>query len=145
MDSTDQNIVEKSFGWFEKLIYLIIGLLLVITIGILIYNSLIVVGQTFQSSDFIHGVLKLIDRILLTLMVVEILYTVKISLQSHRLTAEPFFIIGLIASIRRILIISVESAYLPEKFTPHMIEMGVLGGIILIFVFSLIMCNKYKI
>ncbi len=69
-------------------------------------------------------------------MVVEILYTVKISLQAHRLTATPFFIIGLIASVRRIFIISVESAYLPEKFTPHMIEMGVLGYIILIILYS---------
>jgi len=42
METSKQTFVEKSFGWFEKLIYLIIGLLLVITIGILVYNALLV-------------------------------------------------------------------------------------------------------
>ncbi len=134
----------QSFNWVENIVYLIIVLLLLVTIGILIYNAFLVVAKTLYSSDFIHGVLKLIDHILLTLMVVEILYTVKISIQLHKLSAAPFFIIGLIASVRRILIISVESAYLYERFNQHMIEMGILGFIILVFVLSLILCNKYK-
>jgi hypothetical protein len=36
-------------------------------------------------------------------MIVEILHTVRISLRSHILVAEPFLIVGLIAAVRRIL------------------------------------------
>ncbi|MHB2149877.1 phosphate-starvation-inducible PsiE family protein [Calditrichota bacterium LG25] len=139
-----RDFITKSYVAFEYFIYLIVSILLVITIGLLVYNSVLVIGKTVETSNFIRGVLKLIDRVLLIIMVVEILYTVKVSIQSHKLSPAPFFIIGLIASIRRILIISVEGAYLPEKFNHHMIEMGVLGVIIIIFVFSLILFKKYE-
>ena len=41
-------------------------------------------------------------------MLVEILHTVRISIRSHILVTEPFLIVGLIASIRRILVITLE-------------------------------------
>ncbi len=49
-----------------------------------------------------------------SLMLVEILHTVRISLGSHVLVAEPFLVIGLIASIRRMLVISLELATLTK-------------------------------
>ena len=82
---------------------------------------------------------------LLMLMVIEIFYTVHVSFKEHVLSPEPFFIVGLIAAIRRILVISVESAYMPEKFNNHMIEISILGGLIFIFVISLILLRKYLI
>jgi hypothetical protein len=51
------------------------------------------------------------------LMVLEIFYTVHVSFKEHILRPEPLLIVGLIATIRRILVISVESAYMPEEFT----------------------------
>jgi Phosphate-starvation-inducible E family len=55
--------------------------------------------RKWQSSDTI---LRTIDRMLLVLMLVEILHTVRISIRSHVLVTEPFLIVGLIATIRRI-------------------------------------------
>ena len=75
-------------------------------------------------------------------MVIEIFYTVKVSFKEHSLCAEPFLIVALIAAIRRILVISVESAYMPEKFNNHMIEISILGVLIFIFVISLILLRK---
>ncbi|GAB4169378.1 MAG: hypothetical protein Kow00108_03070 [Calditrichia bacterium] len=130
--------VDKAFDYVEQFVYIVIAILLSVTALLLIYNSIIAIWEATHNQDFIKGALHIIDRVLLTLMVLEILYTVRISYQSHSLSAEPFFIVGLIATIRRILIISVESAYLLEKFTYHMIELGVLGFIVLIFVFSIV-------
>jgi uncharacterized membrane protein (DUF373 family) len=39
------------------------------------------------------------------LILVEIVYTVVLSLQSHRLVAQPFIVVGLIAVIRKILLV----------------------------------------
>jgi hypothetical protein len=72
------------------------------------------------------------------LMVLEILYTVRISFTEHVLCAEPFLIVALIAAIRRILVISVETAYFPELFQHHMVEIAILGVLIFIFVISII-------
>jgi hypothetical protein len=48
------------------------------------------------------------------LMLVKILHTVRISIRSHVLVTEPFLVIGLIASIRRMLVISLELATLTK-------------------------------
>lgn len=45
-------------------------------------------------------------------MLVEILHTVRISIHSHYLVTEPFLVVGLIASIGRILVITLEAAAL---------------------------------
>ena len=47
-----------------------------------------------------------IDRILLVFMVIEILHTVRVSFNEGALVCEPFLIVGLIASIRRVLVIT---------------------------------------
>jgi Phosphate-starvation-inducible E family len=48
------------------------------------------------------------------LMLVEILHAVRISIRSHVLVTEPFLVIGLIASIRRMLVINLELATLTK-------------------------------
>jgi hypothetical protein len=41
------------------------------------------------------------DRVLLVLILAEIVYTVVLSLRAHQLVAQPFFVVGLIAVIRK--------------------------------------------
>ena len=53
-----------------------------------------------------------------------------------------FLLIGLIAAVRRILVISVESAYIPEKFNNHMIEIGILGVLVFIFIIGTLFLQK---
>ena len=137
-----KNSLEKSFLLAENIIYFVIALLLFITSLFLLYD----IVRTFlyfpNASEFIRWIVEIIDKILLMLMVIEILYTVKVSFKEHSLCAEPFLIVALIAAIRRILVISVESAYMPEKFNNHMIEISILGVLIFIFVISLILLRK---
>jgi uncharacterized membrane protein (DUF373 family) len=75
--------------------------------------------QTWNSSD---TTLRIIDRLLLVLMLVEILHTVRISIRSHVLVTEPFLIVGLIATIRRILVITLEAANLTRPATWAKVE-----------------------
>src|SRR2546422_11687220 len=48
-------------------------------------------------------------------MLVEILHTVRHSIRSHVLVTEPFLVVGLIASIRRMVVISLEMATLTKE------------------------------
>jgi len=50
-------------------------------------------------------------------MLVEILHIVRISIRSHVLVIEPFLLVGLIASIRRILVIALQAATLTKEST----------------------------
>jgi hypothetical protein len=67
------------------------------------------------------------------MMTMEIVYTVAITLESHTLTAEPFLIIGVIAAIRRMLVItatSTEQEVHPEQFHNTLVELGLLAAMV---------------
>jgi uncharacterized membrane protein (DUF373 family) len=105
--------------------------------------------RTWTSPDTI---LQTIDRMLLVLMLVEILHTVRISIRSHVLVTEPFLIVGLIATIRRILVITLETANLtrPETwsksgealFRSSVIELGLLGFLVLVIVSAIYLLRR---
>ena len=103
----------------------------------------------FSDGDLTTGVIHIIDKILLALMVAEIFYTVIISFKSYSLKSEPFIIVGLIASIRRVLLISLEAAHLKEPsqqqlFYNYMIELGLLTVLIFVFVISIYFLRKHE-
>ena len=139
-----KKFAEAFFKISENIIYLIIGILLIATAIFLVINTISNLIKYPGTDDFVIWIVTILDRTLLMLMVIEILYTVRVSFKDHLLKPEPFLIVGLIATIRRVLIISVEIAYLHEKFEPFMIEISILGGLILIFVVSIFLLRKGK-
>jgi len=92
---------------------------------------------------------ELLDRILLILMIVELLYTVQVSFREHALLPEPFLIVGLIAAIRRLLVLTAEFAPLLQKndgaFHGAMLELGLLTVMIVAFVFALVVLKKHAV
>ena len=82
-------------------------------------------------------------------MLVEILHTVRQSITSDQIPVEPFLIVGLIASVRRILIVTVDVADQSkqadvEHFMHSMIELGVLGGLTLVLILSIYLSRVSK-
>ena len=92
-------------------------------------------------------IFQLIDRLLLVLMLVEILNTVQVSIKTKTLVCEPFLIVGLIACIRRILVITLETSQITQPshwqteniplFQASMLELGVLGALVIILIGSI--------
>jgi hypothetical protein len=93
-------------------------------------------------------VIGLLDRLLLTLMIVELLYTVQVSFRDHALVPEPFLIVGRVAATRRILVLTAEFGSLPTRTEPvfraTMIELAVLTFMIVAFVASLLMLRNRR-
>jgi uncharacterized membrane protein (DUF373 family) len=130
----------------EDVIYIFLGVLLVAVAGLVVYASVTAFVSALRVGDQMAGVIGVIDGILLGLMVAEILYTVIISFESHSLKAEPFLIVGLIAAVRRVLLISLEATHVyklsRDVFVSYMIEMGLLTILILIFGVSIYLLRK---
>jgi uncharacterized membrane protein (DUF373 family) len=118
---------------FESLLYAIIGVLLMAA------AVFVVVGTGTATVDAIRhdrdpseiGVVAL-DRILLTLIVAELIYSLRLVMQTHEISAQPFLIIGLIATLRRILIVTAdfERPEVGPDLTSLLIELGVLGFLV---------------
>lgn len=142
-------LASRAFLKIEVFSYLLLGLLLALVALLGIGGAAVSLWNALQKFGDAQFLVVTIDRLLLVLMVVEILHTVRDSFRSGSLVCEPFLVVGLIASIRRMLVITFESAQLkqPGKWTPDsqalfnatMLELGVLGGLILVMVISIYM------
>jgi len=80
-------------------------------------------------------VLEILDRLLLVFIVVELLFAVRVTLRKREIIAEPFLIVGIIASIKEIIVLSVRAAdYVGkgDRFDDALQEVAVLGLLVLV-------------
>ena len=118
----------------ENLIYTATAFILVFAAAGLLAVGVYEMVLSVLTGDYIGGLLHLLDRSLLVLMLAEIVYTVRrIALKEH-LQAGPFFVVGIIAAIRRILVITAESAQHVDLHDPTflaaMAELALLAAIV---------------
>ena len=124
----------RLMGTCESVVLVLIGISLVFVAVLLLYAGLHdLYVATLQGPESVeHTAIGILNTILLVMMTMEIVYTVAISLKSHTLVAEPFLIIGGIASIRRMLVITATSTenevVKPEVFRNTLIELGLLAA-----------------
>jgi uncharacterized membrane protein (DUF373 family) len=141
-------------GKTEILIYSVLATLLAITALVTIATSVQILWAALSHWTIAAQTLKVLNQLLIVLMLVEILHTVRISIRSHVLVTEPFLVVGLIAAIRRILVISLEAATLTKEgawaaegssgiFRSSMIELGLLGLLVLVLVVSITLLRHY--
>jgi uncharacterized membrane protein (DUF373 family) len=138
--------IARQFTRVEDVVYVSLGVLLAGCAA-----ALLVAASAEFVTDLLAGtlpghVIDILDRILLVLMVVEILYTVQVSFRGQTLVPEPFLIIGLIAGIRRVLILTAEFKDLLQKgdtaFRNAMIELGLLAFLIIALVISIVFLRR---
>jgi phosphate starvation-inducible membrane PsiE len=120
-------------GLAESGVLVLIGIALVLVAVLLLYSSMHDLWEATQGgpAQIEHKAVEILNTVLLVMMTMEIVYTVAISLKSHTLNAEPFLIIGSIAGIRRMLVItatSTESEANPAVFHNTLVELGLLAG-----------------
>jgi uncharacterized membrane protein (DUF373 family) len=142
-----RSMVARGFSWVEDLVYIGLGTLLSI-------GALVLLGSTahslwvevWQGGSLAAPVVRLLDRLLLVLMIVEVLYTVQVSFRQHAIIPEPFLVIGLVAAVRRLLVITAEFSNLEGRAEPAMrflmIELGLLTVMVAVLVTSLIMLRR---
>lgn len=137
----------RAFLNVETLAYIVLGLMLAVAVLAGVAGASVSLWDAIQAGGEASAVVVAVDRLLFVLMVVEVLHTVRVSFRSGQLVCEPFLIVGLIASIRRVLVITLESSQVhqPGRWGPDsqamlsstMLELSVLGGLILIMVISI--------
>jgi hypothetical protein len=141
----------KFYDALERGLYTLLILSLVLATLFIFYEIFISWPYYLKTEGgLLNFVFFVLDRSLLALMLLEILHTIKISLEGPiKIAIEPFLMIGIIASVRRILIISVEIAHppagceaSPELFKQYMMESALLVVLILSFVAGIILLRR---
>ncbi len=96
----------RGLAVIEDLIYAVIALFLIVGGALLLFGAGRDLLVNFDVSNIHKLIVRVLDDTLLVFMVVELLHTVRITLRDHRLAAEPFLIVALIAGVRRILVLT---------------------------------------
>jgi len=126
----------KLLGGSESVVLVLIGIALVMVAMLLLYSSMHDLREAVRGGpgEIEHQAIGILNTVLLVMMTMEIVYTVAISLESHTLNAEPFLLIGVIAGIRRMLVItatSTEQEAHPEQFHNMLVELGLIAATVI--------------
>jgi uncharacterized membrane protein (DUF373 family) len=138
--------IAQSFTRVEDIVYVGLAILLAASAIVLLIDGALAFGRHLFAGTMAGRIIDLLDRILLILMIVEILYTVQVSFREHTLAPEPFLIVGLIAATRRIIVLTAEFAELAEAggtvFLHAILELGLLTVMVLVLVVALVLLRR---
>jgi uncharacterized membrane protein (DUF373 family) len=141
-----RNWVARAFAIVEDVVYIGLGVILAASSIVLLVTGMMDFAHHLMSGSFPKQIVALLDRILLVLLFVELLYTVQVSFREHTIVPEPFLLVGLIAAIRRVLVLTAEFAEIADKadeiFRHFIYELGALTLLIVALVASLYILTR---
>ncbi len=119
----------------ENVVYSVAGGLLaagaVLVLGAVLWHLVADIGKGVEK-----GVTTALDGLLLVFILLELLAGVRATMKEKKLVAEPFLIVGIIASIKEIVVLALESKEIYDTddaaFENAMTEIGVLAVVILL-------------
>src|SRR5579862_2234785 len=130
-DERFTHAVRNGLAWLEEGLYIIVGLVL-LTAAILVVIGTVtgLIGSIRTHQSAVNIGIVLLDRILLMLIVAELMHTLRFVVLRGRIVVEPFLFVGLIAVVRRVLIITAELEHQTlsgRALTNELLELGLLG------------------
>src|ERR1700687_140762 len=132
----------------EDVVYFGLGLVLAGAALVLLLSLVVYFARGLLAGTLYGSIISVLDQALLILMIVELLYTVQLSFREHVLTPEPFILVALIATVRRVLVLAPELPKIVEnggvQFQNAMVELGVLTAMTLSLVGCLVMLGKRR-
>jgi uncharacterized membrane protein (DUF373 family) len=130
----------------ELYLYTATSFILIITAAGLLAVAVVEMVRYALAGNFLDALLHVLDRALLVLMLAEIIYTVRRIAHRRRLEVHPFFVVAIIAAIRRMLVITAESSSSVDLQDPYfqaaMLELGLLAIIIVALAFAMRMIPR---
>ncbi|HET9443670.1 MAG TPA: phosphate-starvation-inducible PsiE family protein, partial [Acidimicrobiales bacterium] len=125
---------DRALELAENVVYTAAG------VGLVACAAIVLVATGYHLvTEFDRGAEKAVTEglggLLLVFVLLELLAGVRATMLEHKLVAEPFLVAGTIASIKEIIVVTLEAS---EKrgsddraFRHAMVEVGVLGGLVL--------------
>jgi uncharacterized membrane protein (DUF373 family) len=135
---------EGFFGYIEDGFYVAVASALSVAGLILFAYTVYDFAVNMTQGDFTQKVLGLLDGLLLVFIITELIHTVRAVIDEKVLVAEPFLIVGIVAAIRRLVVVSAEAKSLlgTEDFADAMLEMGILTASALVLALAIFLLRR---
>ena len=118
-------------------LHVMAALLLLISCGFIFYYAILNIVDPSRDS-----VIHLVNDVLLALIILELLWTVIRFLKKQKFILAPFLAIGIIAAVRRILLIEAQTSYMAHVPFEKMYEIGLSAVVIIILMSAYYMSVK---
>jgi uncharacterized membrane protein (DUF373 family) len=134
----------------ERGIYWTVGTILVLSAAVFLVYTIREAFLAYTEGHFTSATIRAFDRSLLTLMLAQIVYTTLSYLRQGMLQVEPVLVVGIIAVVRRILVLTaVVSGTSGEMglvitFEQSMTELGLLALTVLVLAVAVYLVRKGK-
>ena len=128
-----RGAAERGFGLVEDGLYVAVASALAVAGLVLFGYSIYSFVTKLDELSISSSILELLDNLLLVFIITEIIHTIRAVIDEKVLIAEPFLVVGAVAAIRRLIVVSAEAKNLlgTKDFGDAMLEMGVLTGTVL--------------
>jgi uncharacterized membrane protein (DUF373 family) len=135
---------DEILSWAEDAIYAVVALILVAGAVVLVVDAVVTFVE-HADEGMIPAATELLSVLLLVFVFVELLAAVRLTLRERQLLAEPFLLVGIIASIKEIVVVA--GAERPaddgfEAFRNGMVEIGVLSGVVLVLAIAALLLRR---
>jgi uncharacterized membrane protein (DUF373 family) len=141
----ERPLLVRILNQAEKVVYYGAALALLVTVGMLFFSVGTTMLAIFEAGP-LETALVILDRVLLIFIFVELLNTIEIIVREREIVAEPFLLIGLIAVVRRILLVTAEAEQTlgTDQFPYLLMELGVLTALVISLVVALYFTRRIE-
>jgi uncharacterized membrane protein (DUF373 family) len=134
--------LHAGIGRAENTIYVVAATLLVVGAGFIVVGTITDLVEGSDSRAIADAGVFLLDRILLLFIIAELLYTLRVVNIGGRILVEPFLFIGLIAIVRKVLVLTAEVQEPGRDVTGFLVQIGALAGLALVLSISIFMLRR---
>ena len=141
-----KRVVSGILDAFERIAYVAIALALSVPIVMLVFSAALSMLEVYEVG-VLETALTVLDRVLLAFIFVELIDTVRVTVRERGIfIAEPFLLVGLIAVVRRILLLTAEiERASAEEFQNMLIELGVMTGLVIVLTVALYFTRRMRV
>jgi uncharacterized membrane protein (DUF373 family) len=137
-----EDTLQAGLGRAESSIYVIAAVLLAVGAGFIVVGTIIDLVEGSESRAIADAGVFLLDRVLLLFIIAELLYTLRVVNFGGRILVEPFLFIGLIAIVRKVLVVTAEAQEPGADSTGFLVQIGALAGLALVLTISIHLLRK---
>ena len=130
----DRSWVAGLLGYGEFLIDTVVASALIVGGAILLVVVVYNFVRDLVREPFVGNVLEFLSGLLLVFIFTELITTLRVVIARRRVEVEPFLIVGIVAAVRRLIVISAEAENRlgTAEFRDVMLEIGVLAATVLL-------------
>jgi uncharacterized membrane protein (DUF373 family) len=140
MENHKDDLTEKLRKFLVKVdivYHFLAALLLLVACSFMLWYSLVNVFNPSRDS-----IIHLVNDVLLSLIILELLWTVIRFLRRQKFVLGPFLAIGIIAAVRRILLVEAQTSIMEHAPMDKLFELGVSAAVVLVLMISYFLAVK---